>query len=409
MNPKSRYFFFCILFPAFLFAAVTANAQLSRVKHFGKNKGHLKMYVHVPAGIDKNKEAPMVVVLHGCLQCAGSVASQTGWNKLADEHGFYVLYPQQRATNNMQKCFKWYKRKHLKKGKGENASIMSMVGYMKSSYRIDSSKVFITGLSAGAAMSVIMMADYPETFNAGAIFAGGPYKVANGMVQGMMSLLGWRLKSPQKWGDLVRMQNTLYKGAYPRMIIYQGNKDKVVNKRNGVELMEQWTNLHGIGTTASETIPAFLNNGDIQRNAYQSKDGKEVVTFYKVNGLGHALIIDPGKCKYEGGRRGFFSKDKNYFSTLWTAYDFGLIQMPLISGKEVVAPNEKGVMYTVAANADAKYEWSLPQGCKITNAPGSNVVFVDWGNSAGAIHVTEIDGQGCKKQYKTLFVGLEPR
>lgn len=405
LNHFIKHFF---LFTFFLFA-FTSNAQLERVKRFGSNKGHLKMYVHVPPGLDKSKAAPMVVVLHGCLQCAGSVASQTGWNKLADQYGFYVLYPQQRATNNMQKCFKWYKRKHLKKGKGENASIMSMVDHMKSIYKIDSSKVYITGLSAGAAMSVIMMADYPETFNSGAIFAGGPYKVANGMIQGVMSLVGWRLKSPEKWADLVRRQNTFYKGEYPRMIIYQGNKDRVVNKRNGVELMEQWTSLHGISTKPTETIPRFLDNADIERNAYQSSGGKEAVIFYKVNGLGHALIVDPGRCTYEGGRRGFFSKDKDYFSTLWTAYDFDLIQMPLISGKDLVKPDEKGLMYVVAANPDANYEWKLPEGCRITGDKTNNAVFIDWGNNSGCINVTEIDGKGCKKQYKSLFVRVESR
>ena len=34
----------------------------------------------------------MVVVLHGCSQGANSAAQLTGWNNLADEYGFYVLY-----------------------------------------------------------------------------------------------------------------------------------------------------------------------------------------------------------------------------------------------------------------------------------------------------------------------------
>ncbi|MCC6838098.1 MAG: hypothetical protein IT234_06135, partial [Bacteroidia bacterium] len=106
-----------------LFISITSFSQsLKRVKRFGKNKGHLKMFYYEPANIDKTKAQPMVVVLHGCLQCASSVAAQTGWNKLADEQGFYVLYPQQRFFNNPEKCFKWYKRKHTNKNRGENYS-----------------------------------------------------------------------------------------------------------------------------------------------------------------------------------------------------------------------------------------------------------------------------------------------
>ncbi|MBL7885026.1 MAG: PHB depolymerase family esterase, partial [Bacteroidia bacterium] len=347
MNITSR---FIILLLAFTFINNSIQAQkLKRVKRFGKNKGHLKMYYYEPSTINKNNPQALVVVLHGCLQCAGSVASQTGWNKLADQYGFYVLYPQQRFFNNPEKCFKWYKRRHTNKNKGENYSIKKMIDYMKTKSKIDSSNVFITGLSAGAAMSVIMMADYPEIFNSGAIFAGGAYKSGNGYVSAMMALLGWRVKSAEKWGKIVKKQNPNFTGEYPKMIIYQGNSDWVVNKRNGVELLKQWTNLHHISTTPTETINQYANISDIQRNSYHNKSNKEAVVFYKVNKLSHALLINPGNCRYEGGRRGFFSKDKDFHSTLFTAYDFGLINKPSINGKNMVAKEEKSVVFTVPA------------------------------------------------------------
>lgn len=239
------------------------------------------MYLHTPPNVDRSKPAPMVVVLHGCLQCATKVQKQSGWSKLADENGFYVLYPQERRINNPERCFSWYKRKHTNKGRGENASIKQMVDHMKETYNIDSSRVFITGLSAGAAMSVIMMADYPETFNAGAIFAGGAYKAGNGVVTAAMAFVGWRVKSAEKWGNIVRKQNPDYKGEYPRMIIYQGNSDWIVNKRNGVEIMKQWTNLHHIGTTPTESIDAFVTIKDIHRHAYDSKTKKKQLFFIR--------------------------------------------------------------------------------------------------------------------------------
>jgi poly(hydroxyalkanoate) depolymerase family esterase len=289
---QKKHFF---IFLSFIFTFHFSYSQeLKRIKHFGKNKGHLKMYVHTPPNIDKSRPSPMVVVLHGCLQCASSAAHQTGWDKLADDNGFYVLYPQQRGINNPERCFKWYKRKHIYKNRGENYSIIQMVDYMKANNSIDAKRVYITGLSAGAAMSVIMMADYPETFNAGAIFAGAPYKVATSMVPAAMAFLGWRIKSPEKWGKLVRSQNPDFKGEYPRMIIYQGNNDWIVNKRNGVELMKQWTNVNHIDTKPSETIKGFLNIKDIERNTYQNVDKKDAVIFYKVNKLSHALLVDPG-------------------------------------------------------------------------------------------------------------------
>ena len=392
-----------------LFISITSFSQsLKRVKRFGKNKGHLKMYYYEPANIDKTKAQPMVVVLHGCLQCASSVAAQTGWNKLADEQGFYVLYPQQRFFNNPEKCFKWYKRKHTNKNRGENYSIKKMVDYMQSHNKIDSSKVFITGLSAGAAMSVIMMADYPETFNAGAIFAGGAYKSGNGYVSAMMALLGWRVKSAEKWGNIVRKQNPGFNGNYPRMIIYQGNSDWVVNKRNGTELLKQWSNLHHIGTQPTETINQYVNIKDIQRNSYATDNHKEAIVFYKVNKLSHALLVDPGKCKYQGGKRGFFSKDKNYNSTLFTAYDFGLIKRPSINGPQTLKKEEKNVQFTVTPeNSTSTLLWSFPSDCKVIKNDNSNTLILDWGNNPGNINVSELDAQNCIKQYHTLSVRIE--
>ncbi len=389
-----------------LFVSFSSAQKLTRVRHFGKNKGHLKMYVHLPAAADKTKPMPMVVVLHGCLQCARKVSEQSGWSKLGDENNFYVLYPQQRRINNPMRCFKFYKRRHTNKNRGENYSIAKMIEYMKANYTIDSKQVYITGLSAGAAMSVVMMADYPETFNSGAIFAGGAYKIGNGYIATAMGLLGWRVKSAEKWGKIVRKQNPDFKGEYPQLIIYQGNNDWVVNKRNGVELMKQWTNVRHISTTPSETIEGFVNVNDIQRNVYRDANKKDAVIYYKINKLSHALLVDPGTCPTQGGKRGFFSKDKNYFSTLWTAYDFGLIPTPLIIGKTEVNKQEQNVTFTVPSTPNCKYEWTYPSGCTVVKNDFSNSITLNWGDAPGNINVSEVDFSNCKKQFKTLLVNV---
>ena len=43
---------------------------------------------------------------------------------------------------------------------------------------IDTQRIFVTGLSAGGAMTSVMLAIYPEVFAAGAIIAGLPFGVA---------------------------------------------------------------------------------------------------------------------------------------------------------------------------------------------------------------------------------------
>ena len=374
-----------------------------RVKDFGKNPGNLGMYLYSPSNLNTNSNTPLVVVMHGCLQSAGVVAKQTGWNELADKYGFRVLYPQQRMSNNPAMCFCWYKNNDIEKNQGEDFSVKQMIDYVKANNQIDSSKVFITGLSAGAAMSVALMATYPATFNAGAIFAGAPYKVATNFWTALMAFYGWRIKSPEKWGALVREQNRDYVGKYPRMIIYQGKMDVVVNQRNGNQLMKQWTNLQGISTIPTVTIKHFAQCKAVEKNIYRTNDSSDAVIYYKVKRLGHALLVDPGKCETQGGKMTLFSADKNYFSTYWTAVDFGLIHPAEIKGKNILQKNEKGIVYSVPQNAGSTYHWKIAKGARIISGNGTNSITVDWGERGGNIDVLE-QNEKCKNRYATFYV-----
>ena len=44
---------------------------------------------------DPGAVVPLLVMLHGCTQTARGVAVATDLNRLAEEHGFVVVYPQQ--------------------------------------------------------------------------------------------------------------------------------------------------------------------------------------------------------------------------------------------------------------------------------------------------------------------------
>lgn len=367
------------------------------------------MYTYSPPRLSNNQQAPLVVVLHGCLQNAKVVAKQSGWNKLADEYGFRVLYPEQRIINNPAKCFCWFNRNDIEKGKGENFSIQQMIESQKQNGLVDTSKIFIAGLSAGAAMAVNMLADYPAIFNAGAIFAGGAYKTATNIWTASLSMYGFRIKSPKKWAALVREQNPGYKNRYPRIIIYHGNADLVVNKRNGAQLMKQWTFLHAVGTQPTERIKRFAGTKVVEKNIYRDSDSNAVVIYYKLKRMGHGLPIDPGNCENKGGKRTSFSADKNFFSTYWTAVDFGLIYLPEIQGKKTITAFENNLTYSVHVNDKAKFEWSYPKNCKVLGNSSGNTITLNWGDESGNIDVKEITDGKCGRVFPTLLVKVAGR
>src|SRR3712207_1409898 len=59
--------------------------KLTEISSFGSNPGNLRMLTYVPPQLPDS--APLVVVLHGCLQTARAYDEGSGWSMLARRHG----------------------------------------------------------------------------------------------------------------------------------------------------------------------------------------------------------------------------------------------------------------------------------------------------------------------------------
>ncbi|HEX8820625.1 MAG TPA: PHB depolymerase family esterase [Archangium sp.] len=295
--------------------------SLTQVTSFGTNPGNLKMWKHVPATMPAN--APVVVALHGCTQTADAY-TLTGWNALADQLKFYVVYPEQLSSNNQNVCFNWFEPGDIARGQGEALSIKQMVDKMAVDHSIDPRRVFVTGLSAGAAMTHVMAAVYPDVFAGAAVMAGVPYKCATSMTDAFSCMSPGADKTPAVWRDLVRNAYSTYTGAYPKISIWHGASDAVVKNTNLQEGLEQWTAVHGIDLTAdvSETVAGYPHK------VYKDTAGKALVETYAITGMGHGTAIDPA-FKFPGstvacGTAGAYVLDTDICSTWHVAKFFGL-------------------------------------------------------------------------------------
>jgi len=295
-----------------------SKASLTSVSSFGTNPGNLLMYYYAPSS--PKSPAPLVVALHGCTQSANEYADRTEWHVLANKYGFYVVFPQQQSSNNQNKCFNWFEPEDIARGQGEALSIKQMVDYMKSRFNIDSSKVFVTGLSAGGAMTAVMMATYPDVFAGGAVMAGIPYKCATTMTDAFTCMSPGVNKTPQQWGDLVRGAYSGYSGPYPTLMVFQGSSDYTVKDVNMTELVDQWTNVHGTDQTP-EVTETFRT---ATRKIYRNSSGKDVVVTYYISGMGHGITVDPGTNQDQGGTTGAYSEDKDIYSSYYAAQFWGL-------------------------------------------------------------------------------------
>lgn len=314
-----------VLFALFIFIHYALFSQLTEIKYFGSNPGNLRSYIHVPNNLTPNQTVPLVIALHGCTQDATEIANETGWNELADKHGFIVLYPEQKKVNNATACFNWFSKSDIRFN-GESKSIQQMIEFVQNNYSIDSNHIFTYGLSAGAAMSTALLAQYPETFVSGAILAGGPYGIAFNAIQayGMMKDGGKSISSAEEWAQPVKDLHMKVK-TYPSIIIFHGENDKTVDPINATNLVQQWLGLHP--EISQERLPYIQSQNNISIFSFvDSVTNEVIIKEYLVPGLGHELPVDPGSGKYQGGQTGKYSKDIDFFSTYYIAKDFGLIK-----------------------------------------------------------------------------------
>lgn len=271
---------------------------------------------------DTIEQVPLVVVLHGCNQKPEIIAKQSGWNELAQKNGFVVVYPGQKWRNNASFCFNWFFEKNRTKYSGEIESIHQMILHAIRNYKIDPKRVFIYGVSAGAATSVNFMVNYPELIQAGAVLGGTAFKMAEGAMTALTRMSNPINLSPQEWADKVPKDSST---IFPDLLIMHGKRDLVVDFNNGIELRDQWTALHGIDAQADSIQTNYKIEG-LNRYSYLDSAYAEKVVFYEFESMGHTIPIDPGTEKDQGGQKGMFAKDLDFFSTYFIAKDFGLIK-----------------------------------------------------------------------------------
>lgn len=260
---------------------------LTEIRGFGFNPGGLRMLAHVPEGLAPN--APLVVVLHGCTQRAGSHARAAGWLTLADRLGFAVLAPEQDSENNPNRCFNWFEPGDIARNSGEAASIHAMIQHMVQAHRLDPARVFVTGLSAGGAMTSVLLATYPETFAAGAVVAGLPFGLAGNVQEAFAAMHGGARLGSEELGALVA-QAAPAPRRKPRLAIWHGRADRTVASSNAPALARQWAAFHGL---AEQPDDVRARRG-WTRSVWRSSDGETLIEMNLLAGLGHGTPLAAG-------------------------------------------------------------------------------------------------------------------
>ncbi len=230
---------------------------------------------------------PLVLMLHGCTQDPDQFATGTNMNAVAEAHGFFALYPDEPATAQSLKCWQWFDPAHQQRGAGEPAALVALVDHVASQYAVDGARTFAAGLSAGAAMSVVLGATYPDRFSAIAVSAGLEYAAAASLAGASTAQLDG---GPDPATQAKAAATAMLAVARPvRVLVFHGTADAIVAPVNGDQVATQWRDTDAMLGAAVSSAPDATEMAQAPGGrSYTTTRWGDWVQKVAVDGMGHA-------------------------------------------------------------------------------------------------------------------------
>lgn len=223
--------------------------------------------VHVPANYNPDIPAPLMFAIHGIGVDASFTQKYSGFDKLADENGYFVVYP------NSYDGF-W--------GDGCNCQYVEQVGIddvkyidylidkMKNEYSIDTNRIYAWGWSQGGMFVNQLACRRSEVF---AAFAS---------CIGTMRLPVASACFPKRPVNIV-----LFNGTADQDVNWEGLPNTEFAFMAIPELFEKWAGISDCNNEITyETLPDSVDQIEVQKISYTNCDQKSEVVLYKiVNGI----------------------------------------------------------------------------------------------------------------------------
>ena len=246
-----------------------------------------KLYVPTASAAEP---LPLLVMLHGCNQDAATFAAGTRMNQLAARRGFAVLYPEQSSRFNALRCWNWFRARHPG-GEGEPELIADMIVRVCADHAIEPRRIYVAGMSAGAAMARVLTARHSTLFAACGLHSGVMYRAATSAAQVASTMNHGSAASPKTTALALAAQSASV-DVVPTVAIH-GAADRVVNPVNLDQLTAQFVALDE-RVNAEEDSKSRYSEGvsHIDGRACTVREyvrgGRLYLRSYLIEGLGHA-------------------------------------------------------------------------------------------------------------------------
>ncbi len=253
--------------------------------------------LYVPGGYRPEQPVPLIMMLHGCTQTPDDFAAATEMNWYAERYTFIVAYPDQPRKANSHKCWNWFRESHQQRGKGEPGACIEILEHIRQTYAVDQERIYAAGMSAGAAMAVILGTVYPDVFAAIGVCAGVEYRAATSAVSALATMRRGS-KRTRSWDRVAYTAMGPYRRVVP-LILFHGTADKTIAPINAQRLLAQWAFTSRLATDG--TMPLLMRPDRASRSAaalpggytyteqlFEGADGETIIHAYLIEEMGHA-------------------------------------------------------------------------------------------------------------------------
>jgi poly(hydroxyalkanoate) depolymerase family esterase len=235
--------------------------------------------LYIPSGY-RGQAVPLVVMLHGCTQSPDDFAAGTRMNVIAEEQTCLVVYPAQAGHANPAKCWNWFRPNDQRRGEGEPSLIAGITRQVMRDHVVDPRRVYVGGLSAGAAAAAVMGAAYPDLYAAIGVHSGLACGAASDVPSAFAAM---RQGEFPTLGDISAAAAS---GPMVPTIVFHGDRDTTVHPRNGDHVIAQ-----SKGATSAQTK---VQRGQIAgghaytRTVHIDASGRSILEHWEIHGAGHA-------------------------------------------------------------------------------------------------------------------------
>ena len=238
--------------------------------------GRLAYKLFVPSRY-RGEPIPLVVMLHGCTQSPDDFAAGTRMNFIAEKQTCLVVYPAQRSEANQAKCWNWFRAADQQRGRGEPSLIAGITRQIMHDYSVDPKRVYVGGLSAGAAAAVVMGATYSDLYAAIGVHSGLACGAATDLPSAFVAM---------RQGGGSDAKVPLPDGPPVPTIVFHGDRDITVHPDNGDYILEQ--------SIRSTTTQKNVHRGRVPGGyaftltIHTDARGRGVFEHWNIHGAGHA-------------------------------------------------------------------------------------------------------------------------